>query len=324
MTAQACAWEATALALAGVTEAAALAAWPFRGRNQPELADAAAAGALRSALPRLAARVYVITGEGEKDGVEHVAAGEHVGAAAAQTWLDLAVDPIDGTSRLSLGRPGALVAAALVPHGGLFDPGPSHYMDKLVCSAAAGRFVDPEQPTAELLTAVARGLGKPLDELAVFVLDKPRSLPLAAAVRASGARVLLHDAGDLEASIATALPGSEIDLVLGIGGTPEGLVAACAVRALGGHFFAKLAPQREPEALRLRAAGLLPARWIAIEELVPASHYACSVTGVTPCALVSGIEARADELVTETLLLWGPTREQARLHRVYRAVSSDR
>jgi fructose-1,6-bisphosphatase II len=316
-------WEATAFALAGVTEAAALAAWPFRGRNQPEVADAAAANALRVALTRFGASVYVITGEGEKDGVEHVAAGERLGANRAQGALDLAVDPIDGTTRLSLGRPGALVAASLVPHGGLFDPGPSHYMDKLVCSGAAGRFVDPEQPTADVLAAVARGLDKPINELAVFVLDKPRSQQLAAAVRACGARVLLHDAGDLEASIAAALPGSGIDLVLGIGGTPEGLVSACAVRALAGRFFAKLAPQREPEAARLQSAGLLPARFIGIEELVPGSRYACSVTGVTSCQLVAGIEERAGERVTETLVLWGPGREQARVRRVYRGASSN-
>jgi fructose-1,6-bisphosphatase II len=261
--------------------------------------------------------VRVVTGEGEKDAVEHVAMGEQFGAANAQLALDLAVDPIDGTTRLSLARDGALVAAALVPRGGFFEPGPSHYMQKLVCSARAGAQLDPELATAAVLESIARSLDKALCELRVFVLDKPRHASLVAELHALGVRVLHHDAGDLEAAILAALPDGPIDLLLGIGGSPEGLVSACAVRAIGGFFFAKLAPQRADEEAKLRAAGLYPGAWLALHELIPAEQFACSITGITPCTLVAGVQEESGARTTETLLVWGPGEQRAQLRRRY-------
>lgn len=318
-------WQDAAFGLGRVTQAAALAAWPYRGRKQPDEADAAAAHAIRAQLQRWNRALTVISGEGEKDGVHHVAYGERYGAAAADaTTADsaaadnfkLALDPIDGTTRLSLGRGGSLSAAALLPRGFGFDPGPSHYMDKIVCTAQGARGLDPEADPVTLARGVAAALGKSLSDLVVFVLDKPRHMQLTLSLIQAGARVACHSAGDLEAALLAAIPASGIDLLLGIGGTPEGLVAACGIRALGGRAYMRLAPQRPDETEQLRQLGLYPSRLYALEELVPTAS-ACAVTGITRCMLVSGIEERADSVVSETLLMWQPDAGHARMQRVH-------
>lgn len=316
-------WQAAAFALARVTQIAALAAWPFRGRQQPDEADEAAARAIRGQLLRWGRNLTVVSGEGEKDGVHHVAYGERYGAATATTSdFQLALDPIDGTTRLSLGRAGALSAAALLPGSFGFDPGPSHYMQKIVCSAQGGRGLDPEADPGTIARSVAAALGKPVSGLNVFVLDKPRHHELMQALLQAGARVACHSAGDLEAALLAAAPDSDIDLLLGIGGTPEGMIAACGIRALAGCAYMRLAPQRPDEMQQLRARGLFPSAFQRAEELVPGPS-ACAVTGITPCTLVAGIQERADASVTETLLLWRSPPAQARIQRVHHAGDPD-
>jgi fructose-1,6-bisphosphatase II len=303
--------------LSRVTQAAALAAWDWCGRADPDRADEAAAHAIRAQLAGWPWPVRVVSGEGEKDGVHHVAYAERFGPTGlAADGCGLALDPIDGTTRMGLGRPGALSAAALMPERGLFDPGPSHYMQKIVCCARAGKGLDPEAPPAAIAAHVARALDKPLGELCVFVLDKPRHAQLIADLRALGVRIAYHDAGDLEAALLAATPGSSIDLLLGIGGTPEGMVAACGVHALGGHAYVQLAPQRPDEQAALAARGLFPSRLRSVDELVPA-ECACAITGITPCSLVAGIEQAPGQLITETLVLWRPEAGQARVRRVH-------
>jgi fructose-1,6-bisphosphatase II len=310
------AWQDAALMLARVTQAAALAAWRWRGHGLPDQADEAAAHAIRAQLAHTRWSMRVVSGEGEKDGVHHVAYAERFGPAPAADGCALALDPIDGTTRLSLDRGGSLSAAALVPDQALFDPGPSHYMQKIVCCERAGRGLDPEAPPSVIVSQVARALDKAVQDLTVFVLEKPRHQPLIAELRALGVRVACHDAGDLEAALLAATPGSSIDLLLGIGGTPEGMVAACGVRALGGHAYLRLAPQRAPEQQALAARGLYPSRFHSVNELVPAEA-ACAVTGITPCNLVAGIEATSQHLISETLVLWHPGEGHARVRRVH-------
>ena len=300
-----------------MTQSAALAAWRFRGRGEPDQADEAAAHAIRAQLAHWPDALRVVSGEGEKDGVQHVSYGERFGPAAPAAdggRLGLMLDPIDGTTRLSLGRSGALSAAALTPEHGLFDPGPSHYMQKIVTCARGGSGLDPEAPPSAIARHVARGLDKPVSELSVFVLDKPRHRTLIAELHALGVRVAYHDAGDLEAALLAATPGSRLDLLLGIGGTPEGMVAACGVHALGGHAYLRLAPQRPEEQRALEARGLYPSRLRPVHELVP-EQTACAVTGITPCDLVSGIEERDEQLISETLVLWRPGPGRARAQR---------
>jgi fructose-1,6-bisphosphatase II len=309
------AWQDAAFGLARVTQAAALAAWPFRGRKQADEADAAAAHAIRAQLQRWGRNITVVSGEGEKDGVHHVAYGERYCETAAGN-SKLALDPIDGTTRLSLGRPGALSAAALLPGSFGLDPGPSHYMQKIICPAQARGALDPEADAVTLARKVAKALGKPLGELCVFVLDKPRHHELTQSLLHAGARVACHSAGDLEGALLASQPGSGFDLLLGIGGTPEGMVAACGIRAIGGCGYVRLTPQRPDETERLRERGLYPSPFYAIEELVPGPS-ACAITGITPCTLVAGIEQRAQAAVTDTLLLWQPEAGQARVQRFH-------
>ena len=306
-------FEKRAFALAKVTESAALAALPFRGRRDGDAADRAAARAIRGALESFGARVRTVIGEGEKDGVEHVAAGEVFGQG--DQTVDLALDPIDGTTRLSTGRRGSVSAAAIAPEGGFFDPGPSHYMTKVVCSARAGAGVDPSAPAADIVKAVARNLGKAVADVNVFVLDKPRHADLIKELLAAGARVQVEDAGDLEGAVLAALPDSGVDVLLGTGGSPEGVVSACAVRALGGYFYGKLAPQRPPEEAKLRELGLFPGPFLTLEELVPSTSTAFALTGITDGALTRGVVAGAGHHETETLIVWGPKKGVAWLRR---------
>jgi fructose-1,6-bisphosphatase II len=306
-------FEERAFALAKVTEAAALASISFAGRRDGDAADRAAARAIRGALASFGARVRTVIGEGEKDGVEHVAAGEVFGQGDAT--VDLAVDPIDGTTRLSAGRRGSVSAAAIAPERGFFDPGPSHYMTKVVCSAGAGAHVDPNAPAADIVRAVARALGKAVADVNVFVLDKPRHVELIQEILGAGARVQVEDAGDLEGAVLAALPDSGVDVLLGTGGSPEGVVSACAVRALGGFFYGKLSPQRAPEEQKLRALGLFPGRFLTLEELVPSTSTAFALTGITDGALTRGVTSTPASLETETLVVWGPGKGLAWLRR---------
>jgi fructose-1,6-bisphosphatase II len=311
------AWQDASFMLARVTQAAALAAWQFRGRGEPDEADAAAAHAIRAQLAYSRWPVRVVSGEGEKDGVHHVTYGERFGPTpTAADGCALALDPIDGTTRLSLNRGGSLSAAALMPDRGLFDPGPSHYMEKIVCCARAGRDLDPEAPPKQIAAHVAQALDKPLKDLTVFVLDKPRHVQLVAELRALGARVACHDAGDLEAALLAATSHSSIDLLLGIGGTPEGMVAACGVRALGGHAYVRLAPQRAAEQQALMERGLFPSPFRPLDQLIP-EEAACAVTGITPCSLLAGIEEASQHLISESIVYWGPGGGHARVRRVH-------
>jgi fructose-1,6-bisphosphatase II len=267
-------WQALA-----ATRAAAIAAAGWAGRGDPHAADAAATTAMRDALTATAATGVVITGEGAKDGAPMLADGELTGGGLAPSF-DIAVDPLECTDLCASGLPGALSTIAVAPRDSLWSPGPAFYMDKLVLPPAArdaARITDSPEVTVR---NVAAALGKDVRDLRIVVLDKPRHRGLTARLRALGAAVSTPTAGDVAGALAVLLPDGGADLLLGIGGTPEGVMAACAVRALGGGIEGRIAPQRVDERARVLAAGISEERVLALDDLA-AADAAFVATGVT-------------------------------------------
>ena len=230
--------EAVALA---ATRDAAIACQPFVGRGDKHAADAAATQAMRRALAEAPGRGTVVIGEGEKDGAAMLYNGERVGAGGAA--FDVAVDPLECTTFCAKGLPGSLTTIAIAEAGALLRPGPSHYMDKLVVPPAAREAIDIADSPEATLARTAAALGTEMAELRVVVLDKPRHADLIERVRRAGASVTTPSDGDVAGAVDVLLPSGEADLLMGIGGTPEGVMTACAARALGGGMQARLAPQ---------------------------------------------------------------------------------
>jgi fructose-1,6-bisphosphatase II len=295
------------LDLMRVTEAAALAAARFSGRGRKDAGDEAAVEAMRSALARVAIAGIVVIGEGEKDEAPMLFNGERVGNGEGPA-LDVAVDPVDGTSLLAHGRPDSISVIAAAPRGAMWYPGPAFYMDKLVVARDAREAISPSNlgaPAADTLAAIARAKGKAVDELTVFVLDKPRHQDLMASIRATGARVLSRTDGDVVGGILAATPGSGVDAAMGIGGTPEGVITACAVRALGGAMLGRPSPQKPGEREAALAAGLDLDRILTERDLVASEDVFFAATGITDGALLRGVRYGAGGATTESLVLHG-------------------
>jgi fructose-1,6-bisphosphatase II len=236
-----------ALDLVRVTEAAALASARWLGKGEKEKGDGAAVDAMRLSFKALDIDGTIVIGEGEKDQAPMLYNGEKVGNGKGPK-VDVAVDPVEGTNLLAFGRPNAISVVGLSPAGTMYNPGPSFYMKKLVVPAPARDIVDLDAPVADNLKKIAKAMGKDVDDLVVFVLDKPRHRDLVAQIRASGARIQLHTDGDVAGSLMAVDPRSdEVDVMMGTGGTPEGVLSACAIRALGGEMYARLDPQKEEE-----------------------------------------------------------------------------
>jgi fructose-1,6-bisphosphatase II len=289
--------EAVALA---ATRAAALACQPFVGRGDKHSADAAATEAMRRTLARAPGLGTVVIGEGEKDGAPMLYNGERVGAGGPA--FDIAVDPLECTTFCAKGLPGSLATIAFAEGGALLRPGPSHYMEKLVAPPAAREAIDiTDGPTARL-TRVAAALGKEISELRVVVLDKPRHVELVERLRRAGASVTTPSDGDVAGALDALLPSGEADLLMGVGGTPEGVMTACAAKALGGGMQARLAPQSDAEARALADAGLDADRVYDLEDLVDGSAFFVA-TGVTGGSLLGRPWALDDSLVTESLMV---------------------
>lgn len=236
--------------LVRVTEAAALSSAPFMGRGDGKAGDQAAVSAMRAVLDTVRMRGVVVIGEGEKDDAPMLYNGEEVGTGEPPE-LDLAVDPVEGTRLLALGRPNAIAVIAAAPRGSMWVPGASFYMDKIVAGAEARDAIDIRATPTENLRRVSEATGRPLEQLTVFVLDKPRHEALVDEIRRTGARVALNTDGDVMGALLAAYPGTGIDLLMGVGGTPEGVIAAVAVQALGGGMQAVRAPQLPEEKSRL-------------------------------------------------------------------------
>ncbi|HEY4268687.1 MAG TPA: fructose-bisphosphatase class II [Galbitalea sp.] len=227
------------------TEAAALAAAEWFGRRDKNAADEAAVAAMRAVLATAPFDGTVVIGEGEKDAAPMLANGERLGVGGPA--VDIAVDPLDGTRLVAEGLPGSICVIAIAPAGTMLARNDVFYMDKIVAGAAAHGILDLRNSVADNVSALSAALGKTRAELVVVVLDKPRHSALLADLTAAGVTQRLVGEGDISAAVAAADPDGDVDLVLGIGGTPEGIVAACAVRALGGFMQGRLAPQTAGE-----------------------------------------------------------------------------
>ena len=267
-------------AVRAATVAAALAAGAWFGRGDKNAADAAAVAAMRAELLPAPFAGYVVIGEGEKDEAPMLANGEELGSGQGPA-CDIAVDPLDGTRLVQEGLPGSVCVIALAPRGTLFDPRDVFYMDKLISSAPARGVLDLRATPSENVSRLADALGKPVTEITVAVLDKPRHASLVAELLAVGARVVLAGEGDVSAAIDAATPGGHIDLAMGIGGTPEGVLTACAIRALDGFMEGRLAPQNDDQLRLALAAGHDLDRVLTLDDLVASDRVLFASTPVT-------------------------------------------
>ena len=247
-----------------VVQQAAIAAYALRGCGDKEAGDAAAVEAMHRAFALLPFSVRVVVGEGEKDAAPMLYVGEVLGKAVEPTY-DIAVDPLEGTRLLANNQPGAVTTLAVAPSGSLYAPKESFYMEKIVVPSAAANVVDPSAPIESIVYAVANALGKTLQECTVFVLDKPRHALLIQKLHALGVRVLLRTDGDVAGSLLAlgvhGVTSCTVDMMLGIGGTPEGVLTACAVKAVGGGFFARFAPQSTQEEEKVSELGIAMDVW---------------------------------------------------------------
>jgi len=309
-------------ALRNVTEAAARIAFRTIGRGLRDESNALAAAAMRVELAKLPIAATVVVGDAHKD-VNNVSAslynGETIGDASRHTEFDIAVDPVEGTGYLAKGMTNAMAVIAMAPKGTLFEPGPAFYMEKFVAPPAAEGKVDPAAPVEDKLSDLSKALGKPVSELTVFVLEKPRHNALVERIYKAGARVALYPAGDVAGALMAAIPDSGIDALMGTGGLPEGIISACAIRAMGGVFQGRLDPQLMSEKAAVKAAGLDTDIWHQAKELVRSDQVYFAATGITTGLLFSGIGRTGDLERTESLIISGATGDRQNL-KTYRHV----
>ncbi len=295
-----------ALELARVTEAAALAAGRFMGRGDKEAADAAAVNAMRVVLQTVDMNGVIVIGEGEKDNAPMLFNGENVGNGLPPD-VDVAVDPIDGTRPLAFGRTNSLATVAMAPRGTMFDPGPFVYMNKLAVGPEAKGVIDIEKPITENLKAIARAKGKDVDDLTTIILDRDRHKEMIAEIRRAGARIRLIPDGDVAAALMTAWHDSGVDVLLGVGGTPEGVIAACALRAMGGEIQGKLYARDEDELRRGQEAGYDFDKILTMDDLVSSEDVFFAATGITDGELLKGVRYFGDGASTDSLVVRGLT-----------------
>ncbi len=306
-----------ALELVRVTEAAALMAGRFMGRGDKAAADHAAVEAMRLVLNSIQMNAIVVIGEGEKDNAPMLFNGERLGTGSGAE-MDIAVDPIDGTRPLADGTYNALSTVAVAPRGTMFNPGPFVYMDKIAVGPAAKGKINIEAPVADNLKAIAKANGKTVEDLTAVILDRPRHAQLIAEVRRNGVRIRLIPDGDVAGALMTAWPDSGIDVLFGIGGTPEGVLAACALRAMGGEIQGKLYARNEDELRRGREMGYDFEKVLTMNDLVSTEDVFFAATGITEGELLHGVKyfgkgARTDSLVVRGLT--GTVRQIVATHR---------
>ncbi|SCM74037.1 class II fructose-bisphosphatase [Desulfovibrio sp. 86] len=295
-----------ALDIVRITEAAALASARWLGRGDKEAGDGAAVDAMRISFATLHIDGLVIIGEGEKDNAPMLANGEKVGMGVGPC-LDVAVDPVEGTSLLAYGRPNAISVVGVAPQGSMFNPGPSYYMQKLVVSREARDVVDLDAPVKVNLANVAKAMGKSVQDLVVFVLDKPRHEKLISEIRQAGARIQLHTDGDVAGSLMAVDPRSEVDIMMGTGGTPEGVLAACAIKGMGGQLLARLDPQSYVEKEAINEAGVDVREVLTVNDLVRSDDCFFAATGISGGDFLRGVRYSSKYAVTHSLVLRGKT-----------------
>lgn len=289
------------LELVRTTEAAALAGARWMGRGDKKSADRAAVDAMRLMISTCSMDGIVVIGEGEKDAAPMLYNGERVGTGEPPP-VDVAVDPIEGTTITSRGMPGAISVIAVAGRGAMFDPGPCYYMDKIATGPEAADYIDLEAPVADNIKGVAKGKGVDVDDVTVIIMDKPRHQELIKEVRETGARIRLITDGDVAAGITAATEGTGVDLLLGTGGTPEGVITAAALKCIGGNLIGRLNPQTDEERRNVLDAGYDLSRVITLDELVQGDAY-FAATGITGGDLLEGVKYRKDGATTESIVM---------------------
>ncbi len=291
-----------ALELVRVTEAAALAAGRWIGRGQKERADQAAVDAMRLMLDTVSMDGVVVIGEGEKDEAPMLYNGEELGNGNGPK-VDVAVDPLEGTRLTALGMPNAIAVVALAERATMFFPGPAVYMDKIAVGGDAVDAIDIEAPPQENIRRIAKAKGKDPEDVSVVVLDRDRHQQLIADLRDVGAKVFLITDGDVAPSIAAAREDSAVDVLMGVGGTPEGVISASALKCLGGGMQGKLWPRNEEERRQLVDGGYDPDRVLGTDDLVAGQDIFVAATGVTTGALLRGVRYREYGAITDSLVM---------------------
>ncbi|MGW7261630.1 class II fructose-bisphosphatase [Streptomyces sp. NPDC054834] len=320
-----------ALELVRVTEAAAMAAGRWVGRGDKNGADGAAVRAMRTLVSTVSMNGVVVIGEGEKDEAPMLFNGEQVGDGTGPE-VDIAVDPIDGTTLTAKGMPNAIAVLAAAERGALFDPSAVFYMDKLVTGPEAADFVDINAPVTVNIKRIAKAKKSAPEDVTVVILDRPRHADLIKEVREAGARIKLISDGDVAGSVYALREGTGVDLLLGIGGTPEGIISACAVKCLGGTIQGKLWPKDDEERQRAIDAGHDLDRVLTTDDLVAGENVFFVATGITDGELLRGVRYRSETALTESIVMRSKSGTVRRIDsehrlsklRAYSAVDFDR
>jgi fructose-1,6-bisphosphatase II len=291
-----------ALELVRVTEAAAMAAGRYMGRGDLKACDRAAVNAMRLVLNSIEMDGVIVIGEGEKDQAPMLFNGERLGTGEPPQ-VDIAVDPIDGTRLLAHGRSNSISTVSLAERGSLFDPGPIVYMYKIAVGPEAKGHIDISASVAENVRAVANAKKMDIDDLTIVVLDRPRHAQVIEEIRSLRARIRLITDGDVAGALMTAWPESGIDMLIGIGGTPEGVLAACALKCMNGEIQGKLFPRDEGEAEAARQQGYDLDRILTIDDLVSSDDVFFAITGITDGELVEGVKYFREGAHTHSLVM---------------------
>jgi fructose-1,6-bisphosphatase II len=291
-----------ALELVRVTEAAAMAAGRWVGRGDKEGGDGAAVDAMRQLINSIQMSGVVVIGEGEKDNAPMLFNGERVGDGTGPE-VDVAVDPVDGTTLMAKGMPNALAVLAVAERGAMFDPSAVFYMDKLAVGPDCADCIDITAPVAENLRRIARSKHTGVSDVTVCVLDRPRHEKLIQEVRETGARIAFISDGDVAGAISAAREGSGVDVLMGIGGTPEGIITACALKCLGGAMQARLWPRDDAERRKALDAGHDLDRVLSTDDLVAGDNAFFCATGVTDGSLLRGVRYRSGGASTQSIVM---------------------
>ncbi|MFH8977119.1 class II fructose-bisphosphatase [Streptomyces sp. NPDC017890] len=320
-----------AMELVRVTEAAAMAAGRWVGRGDKNGADGAAVRAMRTLVHTVSMNGVVVIGEGEKDEAPMLFNGERVGDGTGAE-VDIAVDPIDGTTLTAKGMTNAIAVLAAAERGSMFDPSAVFYMDKLVTGPEAADFVDINAPVSVNIRRIAKAKRRTPEDVTVVILDRPRHQSLIKEVRETGARIKLISDGDVAGSILALREGTGIDLLLGVGGTPEGIISACAVKCLGGTIQGKLWPKDDGERQRAIDAGHDLDRVLTTDDLVSGDNVFFVATGITDGELLRGVRYRSETATTDSIVMRSKSGTVRRIDsehrlsklRAYSAVDFDR
>jgi len=291
-----------ALELVRTTEAAALASARYLGLGNKEMVDQSAVDAMRKVLGTISMSGIVVIGEGEKDEAPMLYIGEKIGNGASPA-VDIAVDPVDGTNLVSKGLPGAISAIVLSARGTMDFPSQFVYMNKIVTGEDARDCINIEKPVADNLKSIAKAKKRDISEITVVVLDRPRHEQLLSEIREAGARIKLITDGDISAAIQAALPDTGVDVLMGVGGTPEGVISAAAIKCIGGEIQCKVWPRNDSEREAARDAGFDINKVFTTDDLVQSNDVFLSITGISSGELLTGVKYFSGSAQTQSLVM---------------------